>query len=140
MSYKRDYLLRMIEMIGDLIIALLGKIKKGDYENANIQLEQIYFDFLKNDAAFFRLLPLDGMTEKLLNEHNYTNDHLHILAELFFVEAELNNAKGDNKTSKSYYEKALKLYDHIDTAQKTYDEKRVNKIKLIHEKIRKIEA
>jgi len=136
MSFQRDYLLRMIEMLGDFIIAILGKIKKGDIEQANYQLEQIYYDFLKNDAAFFRLLPIDGMTDKLLNEHNYTNDHLKILAELYLLEAELNLANGKNMESKSYYKKALKLFEFIDNELKTYDEERMNKIKIICEKIK----
>ena len=32
MSFQRDYLLRMIEMMGDLIAALLGKIKKKEFD------------------------------------------------------------------------------------------------------------
>jgi hypothetical protein len=51
----------MIEMIGELIAGVLGLIKKGDYQNARNTLEQAYYNFLKEDAAFFRNIP----TEKL---------------------------------------------------------------------------
>jgi hypothetical protein len=33
--YQRDYILRMIEMLGDLIAAIMGSIKKVDYKQAS---------------------------------------------------------------------------------------------------------
>ena len=139
MSFQRDYLLRMIEMLGDLIIALLGKIKKGEFEKANEQLEHIYYDFLKNDAAFFRSLPEDQLTENLLQEHNYTHGHLQILAELFFVEAELRTARNEFTESKSYFQKSLKIFEFIDVEMKTFDADRLNKINMLREKINEFE-
>lgn len=73
----------MIEMIADLIALLLGLIKKGDLPQASKLLENAYRDFLKEDASFFRNLPKEKLTNKLLTEHNYTNGHLKILSELF---------------------------------------------------------
>lgn len=135
MSFQRDYLLRMIEMLGDFIIAILGKIKKGETEQANEQLEQIYYDFLKNDAAFFRSLTENQLTESLLTEHNYTHGHLQILAELFFAEAELRAARKEFNECKSYFQKSLKIFEFIDVELKTFDEERVKKIESIREKI-----
>jgi hypothetical protein len=125
----------MIEMLGDFIIAILGKIKKGDTEQANKQLEQIYYDFLKNDAAFFRSLTENQLTESLLAEHNYTHGHLQILSELFLVEAELRAARKEFTESKSYLKKSLKIFEFIDVEMKTFDEVRLNKIKQIRERI-----
>jgi len=135
MSIQKDFILRMIEMMGDLIAALLSKIKKGETKIAEEQLAQYYGDFLKNDAAFFRNLPIDSMTDTLLNEHNYTNQHLIILAELFYVEGELQEAKEDITSSNLYYMKALKLYRFIDAALKTYDETRNERMKILKLKI-----
>jgi len=77
----------MIEMLGDLLAAIFGLIKKGDYKKASANLGKIYYDMLKEDAAFFRAIPADELTHKLMKEHNYTNSHLEILAELFYAEA-----------------------------------------------------
>jgi hypothetical protein len=44
--YQRDYILRMIEMLGDLIASIMGFIKKGDYKKASEQLGRIYYDML----------------------------------------------------------------------------------------------
>jgi hypothetical protein len=133
--YQRDYILRMIEMIGELISAILGKIKKGDFQNASTQLSRIYYDILKEDASYFRTLPEENITKKLLEDHNYTNGHLEILAELFNTEAELSQAQGDKGSALEYSEKSLILFEFIDSEQKTYSLERINKMEAIRNRI-----
>jgi len=112
--YQKDYILRMIEMLGDLIAGILGLIKKGDYKQASEQLGKIYYDMLKEDASFFRAIPEGELTHKLLQEHNYTNGHLGILAELFNAEAKLGLAQGNKAGSLEYSRKSLILFEFID--------------------------
>ena len=133
--YQRDYLLRMIEMIGDLIAGILGKIRKGNFNKASEQLSNIYYDVLKEDASYFRTLPEERLTDKLLQEHNFTNDHLEILAELFNAEAELCLATGNKPGSIEYSRKSLILFRFIDAQQKTYSLERINKIEAIQKRI-----
>jgi hypothetical protein len=133
--YQKDYILRMIEMIGDLIAAIIGLIKKGDYSKASEQLGRIYYDMLKEDASFFRTIPEEELTHKLLQEHNYTNGHLEILAELFNAEAELELAQGNRAGSLEYSGKSLILFEFIDTELKTYSLERVNKMADIRKRI-----
>ena len=125
----------MIEMIGDLIAAILGLIKKGDYEQASEQLGKIYYDMLKEDAAFFRSIPADKLTNRLLKEHNFTNGHLEILAELFNAEAELELAQGNKNGSLEYLIKSLTLFEFIDTEQKTFSFARSEKMAAIRNRI-----
>jgi hypothetical protein len=51
--YQRDYILRMIEMMGDFIAAILKMMKKEQFPEAFRMIENAYFEFLKEDAAFF---------------------------------------------------------------------------------------
>jgi hypothetical protein len=125
----------MIEMLGDLIAAIFGLIRKGDYTRATENLSQIYYDMLKQDAAFFRNLPETDLTDKLLQEHNYTNGHLEILAELFNAEAELSLARGNKESALTYSRKALLLFEYIDKAYKTYSQDRIDKINTLRERI-----
>ena len=125
----------MIEMIGDLLAAILGLIKKGAYKRASEQLGKIYYDMLKEDATFFRAIPARELTNKLLKEHNYTNGHLEILAELFNTEAELELAQGNKSDSQKYFEKSLMLFEFIDREQKIYSAERQEKMNSICEKI-----
>ena len=136
--YQKDYILRMIEMIGDLLAAILGLIKKGDFKRASEQLGKIYYDMLKEDATFFRAIPARELTNKLLKEHNYTNGHLEILAELFNTEAELELAQGNKSDSQEYFEKSLMLFEFIDREQKTLFPERLEKMNSIRGKIQRI--
>ena len=133
--YQKDYILRMIEMLGNLIAGILGLVKKGDYKQATEQLGNIYYVMLKEDAVFFRTIPEDELTHKLLQKHNYTNGHLLILAELFNAEAELELAQGNKSGSLEYSKKSLILFEFIDAEQKTYLPERINKMKAIKERI-----
>ncbi len=133
--YQKDYILRMIEMLGDLLAAIFGLVRKGDYNQASEKLERIYYDILKEDAAFFRSIPRDELTDVLLEKHNYTNGHLEILAELFNAEAELEMAQGNGVGSLEYSEKSLLLFEFIDTRQKTLSLERLDKMTSIRERI-----
>ena len=133
--YQKDYILRMIEMLGDLLAAIFGLVRKGDYNQASDKLERIYYDMLKEDAAFFRSIPRDELTDVLLEKHNYTNGHLEILAELFNAEAELEMAQGNGVGSLEYSEKSLLLFEFIDTRQKTLSLERLDKMTSIRERI-----
>ena len=133
--YQKDYFLRMIEMLGDLLAAIFGLIKKGDYKKASEQLGKIYYNMLKEDAAFFRAIPADNLTHKLIKEHNYTNGHLEILAELFNAEAELDIAQGNRSGCLEYSTKSLILFEFIDYEQKTYSLARTEKMNAIRSRI-----
>src|SRR5512133_401780 len=118
--YSRDYILRMIELIGQLIAAILGKIRKGEYETASRNLSNLYYDVLHEDAAYFRNLNEKDITSRLLKDHHYTNDHLEILGEIFNAEAELCLARGDKRACLEYSRKSLILLEFVDTQTKTY--------------------
>jgi hypothetical protein len=134
--YQKDYILRMIEMLGDLLAAILGLIRKGDYIKATDRLSKIYYDMLKQDASFFRTIPEDDLTHKLLEEHNYANGHLEILAELFNTEAELEMAQGNRSGCLGYSRKSLKLFKFIDIEQKTFSTERLKKMADIEKRIK----
>ena len=133
--YQKDYILRMVEMIGDLIAALLGLIKKGDLEQAEKILDRGYYELLRRDASFFQLIPKEHLTDKLLGEHHYTNGHLSILAELFFAEATLSEAQNKQNNALVCYEKSLILLEFLEQDDKTWSAKREERISQLKERI-----
>jgi hypothetical protein len=136
--FQKDYILRMIEMIGELIAALLGLIKKGDLEQAEKMLERGYYELLRRDAAFFQQIPEDKLTTELLGDHNFTNGHLAVLAELFFAEASLSGAQVRQDNSLLCYRKSLILTEYLEQEDKTWSAKREERIKLIKDRITEI--
>ena len=133
--FQKDYILRMIEMIGDLIAVILGLLKKGDPDQAEKILERSYYEFLRRDASFFQLIPKDQLTNQLLINHNYTNGHLAVLAELFYAEAIVNEAQNKPENSNQYYEKTLVLLEFLEREDKTWSAMREQRMDLIKEKI-----
>ena len=131
--YQKDFVMRMI---ADLIALILGLVKKGDLTQADKLIDNAYREFLKKDAAFFRDIPKEKLTNKLLTEHNYTNDHLKILSELFFAEGELNIAKGNKEAGLHYYEKSLLLLDFTEKNSNAFSLSNQSKINLLNEKIK----
>jgi len=133
--FQKDYILRMIEMIGDLIAALLGLIKKGDFEQAEKIIERGYIELLRRDASFFQLIPKEQLTDKLLGDHHYTNGHLEVLSELFFAEATLSEAQNKLNNSLICYEKSLTLLEFLEQEDKTWSAKRDERKRLLNERI-----
>lgn len=117
-------------------MGILGLIRKEDFEHAEKQIETLYGDFLKEDSGFFSKIPVENLTRKLLEEHNYTNGHLEILAWLFDTQAELERSRGNNKLFLEYSKKALLLFEFTDNEQKTYSSERIGKIEEIKKRIR----
>jgi predicted translin family RNA/ssDNA-binding protein len=136
--FQKDYILRMIEMIGDLIATLLGLIKKGDLEQAEKILERGYMELLRKEAAFFQAIPKDQLTTLLIEEHNYEHGHLEILAELFFAEATLSEAQQKMSYSLKCYEKSLILLEFLEEEDKTWSAKREERIVNIKNRIREL--
>jgi hypothetical protein len=137
--YQKDYILRMIEMLGDMIAGIIGLIKKGEFEQATEKLENLYNGMLKEDSAFFRDIPENELTDRLVHHHNYTNGHLEVLAELFNAEAELCLAQGNKPGSLEYSRRSLRLFEFIDTEYRIYSQERIDKIEAIRERIRTLE-
>ena len=128
----------MIEMLADLIAGILGLIKKGDFQQASQSLENAYYDFLKQDAAFFSSIPTNELTNKLLKEHHFTNGHLEILSELFYAQAELFYAQKNQIASLDFYEKSLILLNFVIKESNTFSIEKQSKVTLIQNQIVKI--
>ena len=133
--YHKDYILRMVEMIGDLIAAFLGLLKKGDLDQAEKLMERGYTELLRNDASFFLLIPKEQLTDKLLGEHHYEHYHLEILSELFFAEASLAEARHKTGHSLECYEKSLLLTEFLEQEDKTWSARREERKAFLGQKI-----
>jgi hypothetical protein len=136
--YQKDYILRMIEMIGDLIALILGLVKKGDEEQAAKILERGYIDLLRQDSAFFLQIPKEKLTNQLVEEHNYEKVHLEVLAELFFAEATLAEVQNRKEFCLECYEKSLILTEFLESEDKTWSKKREERKDLLVQKIQNL--
>jgi len=118
--YQRDYILKMIEMMGKFVAAILSKISKREYSEAEELLEESYETLLKESAAKFTFIPKEKLTEQLITEYNFVDGQLEILAQLFKAEAELRFAQKEYFLSTEFFEKALILLEYIDKNSKDF--------------------
>ncbi|MFN8256274.1 MAG: hypothetical protein U0W24_11325 [Bacteroidales bacterium] len=135
---QKDYILRMYEMMAELIAAILGFIKKGELSKANQAIENAYYTLLREDSSFFREIPVEQLTDTLIQEHNYTNHHLEILAELFIAEAELQYAHKNYYNSSEMYEKSLVLLKFVEEVNKTFSVGKRDKLLNIERKLEEL--
>ena len=130
----------MVEMIADIVAGIVGLIKKGDYAKASTQIDDAYYNFLHEDAAALKNIAKEQLTTKLLQEHNFTHEHLEILAELFYAQAELLCAEGNTRDSVTYFEKTIILFDFVMQQSKTYSLSCQTKIKAIETRIAELKG
>lgn len=125
-------------MMAELIAAILGFIKKGELSKANQAIENAYYTLLREDSSFFREIPVEQLTDTLIQEHNYTNHHLEILAELFIAEAELQYAHKNYYNSSEMYEKSLVLLKFVEEVNKTFSVGKRDKLLNIERKLEEL--
>jgi hypothetical protein len=133
--YQKDYILRMIEMLGDLLRAIFGWISHGKLEEAEEKINEVYLTFLRNDAAFFHAISEEKLTEVLLADHNFTHGHLEVLAGLMDAEASLNDAKGETGKATEYFRKSLKVYEFLEGNDRTWSTDRIEKMTRIRHRL-----
>ncbi|WP_289053555.1 hypothetical protein [Carboxylicivirga marina] len=120
MPYQKDYILRMMEMMAEMIALFLGLLKKGDLQQASKRLNNTYRDFLKQDAAFFNKLPKEELTHSLLEKHHYTQEHLKVLAELFYAEGELLIKQNNSDKAIEVFKKSLYITEFVEKENATF--------------------
>ena len=127
---QKDFILREIEKISALLLAIIGKLipsksieeQQQTEELINNQLEEHY----GNDLNYIlNINKIDFETEFTRNK-GFTFENIELLADLLFT---LGNNHFEIKTN--YLIKSVELYKYIDTANRTFSFERIEKIKRI---------
>src|SRR4030042_7139514 len=133
--YQRDYILRMIETLAQVIAAIFKFITTGDLHKASQVLKDAYGISFHDEALKLKTLPEEGLVDTLLQEYLYTNGHLEMLAELFYANAELLLAENKISECLSYYRKSLALFEYVDKEYRSYSQVRQDKMQAIRKKL-----
>lgn len=137
--YQKDFILRMIEMLAELVAGILGLIRKGDFQKASQSIDNAYQDLLKQDAGYFNKIPLNKLTDSLIQEYNYTNGHLEILSELLYTQGELSYAQKKHKESLEFYQKSLFLLEFVTKETQTFSFEKQSRLSYLESRIAKLE-
>lgn len=124
---QKDFILREIEKIGSLISYLLGKFIASKTIEEQQNTEELINNELKEQYGHDLEYILDVDKKEFSNEFSknkgFNYENIELLADLLFT-------LGNNEKSKNskYLNKALDLYNYIDTSSKTFSFERVSKI------------
>lgn len=122
--YERDYIMRMIRQMMDVLLRLLKLKKEEDYDRALDYINGVYDDLFGIDASLLRAM--DSATAARLLGHQ---EKIKALAKLCKEEAELYRLKGDAVQSKAASRRALELFLEAVGLEKEPDAESLNSIK-----------
>ena len=136
--YQKDYILRMIEMFGEMLAGIFGLLRKRRYSEASQAIENTYAELLRKDSSEILKVDSEKLPETLQRDFNFNQQQLEIVAGLLHAEAELNFRQKKFAESKLNFQKSLTLLKYLEKEQKIYSVERQNQIADIEKRISEI--
>lgn len=122
-------------MLGDFLRAIFGMINRKEYHQAQDKLNEAFVTLLKKDATFFDGIAVEELMAALMQEPNFTEEYMEILAELLYARAMLSEAQHKKAESADNYRKSLILFEYVDDVGETFSFERQSRINSIREKL-----
>jgi hypothetical protein len=127
---QKDFILREIEKISALLLAIIGKFIPSKSIEEQQQTEKLISDQLEEQYGkdlnyVLKLKEKDFETEFTRNK-GFTIENIELLADLLYT---LGNDNFEIKIN--YLTKSVELYKYIDTTSKTFSFERLEKIRTI---------
>lgn len=135
---QKDYILRIIEQLGEFMVVIYSNLQKRKFRQAHKIIEDAYNELLQADAADFAKLPEEKIINTLQQKHDYNQEKMQVVAELMFAEAEVEFHSKKYGDAGAFYRKSLCIFRYLDEKQKIYSAERLEKIKVIEERLSKI--
>lgn len=136
--YQKDYILRMIEMFGEMLAGIFGLIRKRRYEEASQAIENTYVELLRKNSSDILKINAYRLPELLQKDFGFNQQQLEIVAGLLYADAELNLRQKNFQESKLNFQKSLTIFKYLDKVQKIYSLERLNRISDIEKRISEI--
>lgn len=123
MGIEKDYLMRQLMMLFEVIQKIIRHRKKGENENAQEQINYFY-SCLKIDEDI-KTMNIEALLDLLVNIKKLTNEHIEMVA---FVLKEQGELAGTTETKLDFFRKAYFLLDKVDRESITFSMDRQMKI------------
>lgn len=115
MGIERDYLMRQLLMLFEVIQKILRWRKKGEKGKAEEEIRYFY-QILKIEPDI-RSMGIEQLLEYLQKEKNLTNEHIEMVA---FVLKEQGELEEDRKVKIDFFRKAYFLLDKVERESITF--------------------
>ncbi len=123
MSIERDYLMRQLMMLFDVIQKIFRLRKKGDKEEAEKQI-QFFYESLKIEQNL-RQKNIEEMLDLLENKMKLTNEHIEMIA---FVLKEQGELSEDINIQMDFFRKSFFLLEKVERESTSFSMDRQMKL------------
>lgn len=115
MGIQRDFIMRQLLMLFDVIQKILRWRKKGEKGKAEDEIR--YFYQILNIETDIRSMSIERLLEFLEKDRNLTNEHIEMVA---FVLKEQGELEDDRKIKIDFFRKAWFLLDKVERESTTF--------------------
>ena len=123
MGIERDYLMRQLMMLFDVIQKIFNFRKKGQKEEAEEQIRYFY-NYLKLETKI-QEKSIESLLDYLVSEKKFTNNHLEMVA---FVLKEQGELAENSEQKLDFFRKAWFLLDKVDRESTSFSMDRQMKL------------
>jgi len=123
MGIERDYLMRQLMMLFDVIQKIFNFRKKGEKEEAEEQIRYFY-NYLKLETRI-QEKSIESLLDYLVSEKKFTNNHLEMIA---FVLKEQGELAEDSAQKLDFFRKAYFLLEKVDRESTSFSMDRQMKL------------
>ena len=128
MGIERDYLMRQLMMLFEVIQKILGYRKKGDKKQALQQIK--YFYTCLNIGEDVRSKSIEELMELLVDKRKLTNEHLEMVAIVLTEQGELEE---NIEQKKDFFRKSWFLLDKVERESTSFSMERQLKLSKLNE-------
>lgn len=126
MTVRRDYILRMIDEFFKFLSKILKLREAKEFQQAQALIEETSKALLKTKLSEF--VECEESVLILSKNKELNQDQMEILAELLKVNADIELDLYHNFSAIKLYEKALELFEYIQSTSHNYSLERIKKI------------
>jgi len=128
MGIERDYLMRQLMMLFEVIQKILGYRKKGDKKQALQQIK--YFYTCLDIGEDVRSKSIEELMELLVDKRKLTNEHLEMVAIVLTEQGELEE---NIEQKKDFFRKSWFLLDKVERESTSFSMERQLKLSKLKE-------
>jgi hypothetical protein len=123
MGFERDYLMRQLMMLFEVIEKIIRYRKKGEKEKAEDEIEYFYSSL--NIESEIKSMTIENLLKFLEAEKKLTNEHIEMIAYVLKEQGELSETE-ENKLN--FFSKSWFLLDKVERESITYSMERQMKM------------
>lgn len=123
MGVEKDYLMRQLMLLFEVIQKILGHRRKGDNDEAEEQIKYFY-NCLKIDEDL-RKLSIESLMELLSKQKKFSNEHIEMVAIVLKEQGELAT---ETKEKLDFFRKAYFILDKVECESTSFSLERQMKL------------